>query len=42
MAFSKIDPTLSLTILQNMAESQFFDRKSARITSVRSPMKRVD
>lgn len=32
MAISKIDPTLSIEKLQTMTESQFFDRKSARLT----------
>jgi len=32
MNISKIDPTLSIEKLKSMAESQFFDRKSARIT----------
>lgn len=32
MNISKIDPTLSIEKMKTMAESQFFDRKSARIT----------
>ena len=32
MAISNIDPTLSIEKLQTMTESQFFDRKSARLT----------
>ena len=31
MGISKIDPTLSIEKLQTMTESQFFDRKSARL-----------
>ena len=33
MAISKIDPTLTIEKLKTMAESQFFDRKSARLAS---------
>lgn len=33
MAISNIDPTLSIEKLQTMTESQFFDRKSARLTA---------
>ena len=33
MSISKIDPTLSVEKLQTMTESQFFDRKSARLTA---------
>lgn len=33
MPISKIDPTLSLSRLQNASESQFFDRKSARLAA---------
>lgn len=33
MAISKIDPTLSLEKLKHATESQFFDRKSARIVA---------
>ena len=32
MGISKIDPTLSIEKLQTMTESQFFDRKSARLS----------
>lgn len=33
MGISKIDPTLTIEKLQTMTESQFFDRKSARLSA---------